>query len=127
MNPLARKIRERRVRLGLKLTDLAKRAGITVSKASEFEVGTRIPPDAPLARIADALGLDFSELVEARREPSLGRELERIRQAADRGLEIIRRSPVVARDLDPRAHGALRPRRRRASPAMPPAPAPKPN
>jgi transcriptional regulator with XRE-family HTH domain len=63
---LGRRIRERRLELGLSQSDVATRAGISVGKISELEngrSGSRGPTLARLYQVAGALNTPISELL----------------------------------------------------------------
>ncbi|HWG65051.1 MAG TPA: XRE family transcriptional regulator [Streptosporangiaceae bacterium] len=61
---IATSIRRERVRAGLSLTELAKRAGIAKSTLSQLESASGNPSVETLWAIAAALGLPFSRLVD---------------------------------------------------------------
>lgn len=62
------KLRRRRVEAGLNLTELAKRAGCSVSHLSELESGTRNPSPALLSTIAAELGCKTADLMPRQRK-----------------------------------------------------------
>ena len=55
-------LRERRVERGLRLVDVAERAGMTAGQVSRLERGQRRPRPATLARVLELLGLTLPEL-----------------------------------------------------------------
>lgn len=61
---LAASIRRERERVGLSMTELAKRAGIAKSTLSQLEAGTGNPGVETLWALATALGVPFSRLVD---------------------------------------------------------------
>jgi transcriptional regulator with XRE-family HTH domain len=61
---IAAAIRRERVRAGLSLTDLAKRAGLAKSTLSQLESGAGNPSVETLWALGVALGVPFSRLVE---------------------------------------------------------------
>ena len=64
---IARSIRRERVRAGLSLSELAKRAGLAKSTLSQLEGGLGNPSVETIWAIGVALGVPFSRLVEAPR------------------------------------------------------------
>jgi len=65
MRALGEEIRRRRVALGVGETELARRAEIHRNYLHSVEAGERNISVSNLKRIADALGVDISELVSA--------------------------------------------------------------
>src|SRR6185436_17427163 len=61
---IASALRRERERVGLSLTELAKRAGIAKSTLSQLESGTGNPSVETLWALGVALGVPFSQLVE---------------------------------------------------------------
>lgn len=57
------RIREVRTRLALSQDELARKAGITQAKVSDYELGNVSPSITNLDRIADALGVPIAELL----------------------------------------------------------------
>jgi transcriptional regulator with XRE-family HTH domain len=60
---LATRLKERRQELGLKLTDVAAAADVSIGYLSTIEKGTSVPSLPVLARLAHALELSLSELL----------------------------------------------------------------
>ncbi len=68
MGDIGKKIKACRERLGLSMTELAKRTGLTVSAISQFENSERMPSIDSLRKLADKFGVTTDYL--------LGREEE---------------------------------------------------
>ena len=64
IDAIAAAIRRERERVGLSLTELAKRAGVAKSTLSQLEAGTGNPSIETLWSLGVALGVPFSRLVE---------------------------------------------------------------
>lgn len=58
------KIREARLKAGLTQKGLAKKLNVTYQQVQKWETGERNPKIKSLRKIADALGVDWVELVE---------------------------------------------------------------
>src|SRR5258705_5702919 len=64
LDTIARSLRAERERVGLSLTELARRAGLAKSTLSQLETGTGNPSVETLWALAVALDVPFSRLVE---------------------------------------------------------------
>ena len=85
LEQIAASLRNERERLGLSLSEVAKRAGIAKSTLSQLEGATGNPSVETLWAIGVALGVPFSRLVDP---PKPGERLQsgcgaRLRRAAD--------------------------------------------
>ena len=69
LDTIARALRAERERVGLSLTELARRAGLAKSTLSQLESGTGNPSVETLWALAVALGVPFSRLVEPASPP----------------------------------------------------------
>lgn len=80
-----------RVALGLTLKDLERRGGISATHLSEVERGITSPTVRALGRIAQALGIDASSLLDWKERPvaSIGRASERSTRIVQRGRATI--------------------------------------
>lgn len=97
-NPLGQRIKFLRASLGFTLKDLERRGGISATHLSEIERGITSPTVRALGRIAQALGVEASALVEWERRPeaSVGRSAERRTRVVHRGRATIEPlTPVV--------------------------------
>jgi transcriptional regulator with XRE-family HTH domain len=63
-----KKLRRRRIAAGLTSTALASRAGLALSTVSDYENSRRSPRPAFLARLAEALGCETTDLMRAERK-----------------------------------------------------------
>lgn len=66
---MARALRKERERLGLSLTELARRAGVAKSTLSQLEAGNGNPNVETLWSLAVALGVPFSRVVDPQPQP----------------------------------------------------------
>lgn len=94
-------VREGRMRAGLTLAELARRAGCAPSYLSEVERGVKRAPDALLARVEAALGLEANALVRLaqweRAPAAVKRELSALAgdgAVVDRLREVMKRSDL---------------------------------
>jgi transcriptional regulator with XRE-family HTH domain len=62
------KLRRRRFAAGLSSTALAERSGLALSTVSDYENGRRSPSPDSLARLAEALNCETTDLMHAMRE-----------------------------------------------------------
>ena len=65
------KLRQFRERAGLSLTDLGARTGLSVSYLTEIEHGRKYPKTEKIARMADALGQNYDDLVSLKLDEQL--------------------------------------------------------
>jgi transcriptional regulator with XRE-family HTH domain len=118
---IAEALRRERDRLGISLTELARRAGIAKSTLSALETGTGNPNVETLWALAVALGVPFSRLVDppdaavrviragegtairAERAPFAATLLAACPPGARRDLHVMTAEPGPAREAD--AHG----------------------
>lgn len=89
-------VRDRRERVGLTQTELARRAGISQSTVSAVERGTRRPSLRLLEQVLAAFGLQWRMTTEALDEPEA--EL-------DAAIEAMRATPVAERLVGPQFDG----------------------
>jgi len=75
---LGRRIRSRRLHLGLKYTTLERKTGISRGRLSMYEFGSLVPGREPLTRIAEALGADIHTLWRVRASTLVAMEVERL-------------------------------------------------
>jgi hypothetical protein len=92
---LGLKLRKLRQEKGLSLTDLAARAGISVSYLSEIEGGRKHPKPEKLIRLAQALGVAYDELVSLQ----VAEELDPLKTLL--GSEFIREFPFDLFGIEP--------------------------
>ena len=92
---LGLKVRSLRQARGGSLTDLAERAGVSVSYLSEIENGRKFPKPEVLIRLAEELGVSYEELV----SPQLSGELDSLRALVD--SEFIKEFPFALFGLEP--------------------------
>ena len=122
---IADALRTERTRLGLSVSELARRAGVSKATVSQLETGSGNPSVETLWALADALGVPFSALVEETAPPA------RLVRAADstgiraagapytaallsasppqsrRDLYLIHAEPGAPRDSAPHARGVV--------------------
>ncbi len=65
------KMRQARAEVGLSLTELARRAGISASYLTEIEKGRKYPRNDKIMALAGALGKEYDDLVSIKLQPSL--------------------------------------------------------
>jgi transcriptional regulator with XRE-family HTH domain len=70
-NLLGRRLRERRLELGMTLADLTSAAGISKGHASSIEKGTGLPSLPVLARIANALDMTLADALRVSVSPEI--------------------------------------------------------
>lgn len=122
---IARSLRRERERVGLSLSELAKRAGIAKSTLSQLEAGTGNPSVETLWALGVALDVPFSRLVEPTRPrvqviragegPAVFSEranyvatlLASCPPRARRDLYLITAEPGAARESDPHMPGVV--------------------
>jgi transcriptional regulator with XRE-family HTH domain len=122
---IARAIRRERDRVGISLSELAKRAGIAKSTLSQLESGTGNPSVETLWALGVALGVPFSRLVDPPRAvvtvvragegPVFHSEranyaatmISACPPGARRDIYVIRAGPGAARDSDPHGPGTV--------------------
>lgn len=122
---IARSIRRERERVGLSLSELAKRAGIAKSTLSQLEAATGNPNVETLWALGVALGVPFSRLVDPPRPtvtviragegPAIPAEranytatlLAACPPAARRDIYAIQAGPGGARNSDPHGPGTM--------------------
>ena len=92
---LGLKLRKLRQEKGLSLTDLASRAGMSVSYLSEIEGGRKHPKPDKLIRLAQALGVGYDELVSLQ----VAEELDPLKTLL--GSEFIREFPFDLFGIEP--------------------------
>ena len=69
---IARRLQELRLRAGVPLSELARRAGLTATALREIEEGRAAPNLGTLAQIAAQLGASLADLVREARQPPAG-------------------------------------------------------
>ncbi|HUF90249.1 MAG TPA: XRE family transcriptional regulator [Gemmatimonadota bacterium] len=98
---LGLKLRKHRQEKGLSLSDLAARAGISVSYLSEIENGRKHPKPEKLIRLAEALAVPYDELVSLQ----VAGELDPLK--AFLGSEFVREFPFELFGIEPQHLFAL--------------------
>ncbi|MGC5629586.1 helix-turn-helix domain-containing protein [Georgenia sp. Z1344] len=92
---LAETARAQRLRLGLRVGDVAARAGLSVGLVSQLERGQGNPALSTLRSLADALGMGVTDLLEPRRES----QSALVRAGEGRRLRTPDESPGLEREL----------------------------
>ncbi|GAB3190802.1 helix-turn-helix domain-containing protein [Nesterenkonia suensis] len=121
---IAAAVREERLRAGLSLSELARRAGISKSTVSQLEAGQNNPSVETLWSIASTLDIPFARLVDTPRpRPQIIRAEERAavpsatadfhatllhsgRSAAQRDLYVVTLEPGEVREAEPHPRGS---------------------
>lgn len=125
IDAIAAAIRRERERVGLSLSELAKRAGVAKSTLSQLEAGTGNPSVETLWALGTALDVPFSRLVEPRVAPMIviragqgpaiaaseanyvGTLLSVCPPGARRDIYLINTEPGPAREADPHLPGSI--------------------
>lgn len=84
---LARELKKRRRRAGLRQIDLAIRSRITLRTLQRYESGNHAPDNIALHRLASALGTSSAEILDAANTPDPPVQLTGGRQAAEETVE----------------------------------------
>lgn len=68
LDRISRNLRQRRNELGISLAEVSRRAGTYPTTIKQVEDGERMPGAGLLTRIADAIGMTVTDMLERRRE-----------------------------------------------------------